>query len=85
MNSLPDSVPYNIKVSFFEYQRREWEKVLESSKNKSNPEEHQDVEHWVNVNNYALEKINEIDRQLEALKHSFDTNSTAANVQPVRQ
>ncbi len=71
MTKLPDSVPYNIKVSFFEYQRKEWEKVLESSKNSSIGEEQSDsAQHWVSVNRYALEKIEEIDKKIEELKTS---------------
>lgn len=69
MNSLPDSVPINVKVSFFEHQRREWEKVLEASKtghSKETPAEY--IQHWASVSTYALAKIQEIDRQLEALK-----------------
>ncbi len=83
MNSLPDSVPYNIKVSFFENQRKEWEKVLETSKSSLVEENLSDMQHWVSVNRYALEKIQEIDRQLEELKHSFaarSTTPTAINV-----
>jgi hypothetical protein len=77
MNSLPDSVPYNIKVSFLQYQRREWEKVIESSKTPPAQEAQPDIEqHWGSVNRYALEKLEEIDKQLEELKLAFSTNST---------
>ncbi len=77
MNSLPDSVPYNIKVSFLQYQRREWEKVIESSKTAPPQETQSDFEqHWGSVNRYALEKLKEIDLQIEELKKSFSLNPT---------
>ncbi|MGD6808681.1 MAG: hypothetical protein ACQCN3_03195 [Candidatus Bathyarchaeia archaeon] len=79
MTNLPDSVPYNIKVSFFEYQRKEWEKVLESSKNNSIEEIQADSsQHWVNVNRYALEKIQQIDKQIEELKRTGATQSATS-------
>lgn len=84
MNSLPDSVPYNVKVSFFEHQRKEWEKVLETSK--TTAEENQSSQqHWASVNTYALAKIQEIDRTLEELKLSSATPlpPLAANLQPL--
>ncbi len=68
MNSLPNSLPPNIQVSFFQYQRKEWEKVLESFKNnqvETNQSDH--GQHWESVNKYALAKIQEIDKQLERL------------------
>ncbi|XHH09541.1 MAG: hypothetical protein ACFCUE_02625 [Candidatus Bathyarchaeia archaeon] len=76
MNRLPDSVPVATKVSFFEYQRREWEKVLEVSKNSSVEDNQSDsLQHWLSVNRYALEKLAEIDKQLEELKNSFNARS----------
>ncbi len=86
MNSLPDSVPYNIKVSFLEYQRKEWEKVLESSKSNSVGENQADcVQHWLNVNRYALKKLEEIDGQLEELKNAFGARSTTPATTNVQQ
>lgn len=86
MTSLPDSVPYNIKVSFLEYQRKEWEKVLESYKSysvlESQPES---VQHWANVNTYALEKIKEIDNKIEELKLVFGSRSATADVQLIKE
>ncbi|MGE5554758.1 MAG: hypothetical protein ACM3UY_00640 [Methanocella sp.] len=67
MSSLPDSLPINIKVSFFEYQRKEWEKVLEAC-NHSEANPAICMQHWASINTYALAKIQEIDKQLEALK-----------------
>lgn len=87
MKRLPDSIPYETKVSFFEYQRKEWEKVLESSKNSVVENQPDSLQHWLSVNNYALEKIAEIDKQLEELKIAFDARangSFATNVQLVR-
>jgi hypothetical protein len=72
VNSLPDSLPYSVKVSFFEYQRKEWEKVIESSKNILAGADKPDcLQHWENVNSYALEKIQEIDKKLEELKNNI--------------
>jgi hypothetical protein len=69
MNTLPDSLPYDIKAAFFEYQRKEWEKVLESSKNSANGENQSEyLQHWEKVSNYALAKIREINQQIEKLK-----------------
>ncbi|MGD6851004.1 MAG: hypothetical protein ACQCN6_02975 [Candidatus Bathyarchaeia archaeon] len=69
MNSFPNSVPDKIKISFFEYQRREWEKVLETSVSSKNSENHPETQmHWENISNYAQERIEEIDKQLEQLK-----------------
>ncbi len=69
MNSLPDSLPYSVKVSFFEYQRKEWEKVLESSKNTlAEIDKTEYLQHWESVNRYALAQIQEIDRKIEELK-----------------
>lgn len=71
MNSLPDSVPINVKISFFEHQRREWEKVLEASKRDHSEEVPAEyLQHWASISIYALAKIREIDRQIEALKMS---------------
>jgi hypothetical protein len=89
MNRLPDSVPYNIKVSFLQYQRREWEKVIESSKNGPAEETRAEVEqHWINVNTYALAKLAEIDRQLEELKVTFTAGPAAsakADINPINE
>jgi hypothetical protein len=86
MTSLPDSVPYNIKVSFLEYQRKEWEKVLESYKSNSALEDQPDsVQHWANVNTYALKKIKEIDSQLEELKLGFGGNSVTSDIQLIKK
>ena len=86
MTSLPDSVPYNIKVSFLEYQRKEWEKVLESYKSHSALENQPgSVQHWDNVNTYALEKIKEIDSQLEDLKLIFGARSATPDVQLINK
>ena len=72
MNSLPESLPYSVKVSFFEHQRKEWEKVVESSKNTLASADRPDcLQHWENVNSYALAKIQEIDRKIEELKLTF--------------
>lgn len=69
MNSLPDSLPISVKVSFFEHQRKEWEKVIESSKNTlTDAERAECLQHWESVNSYALAKIQEIDRKIEELK-----------------
>jgi hypothetical protein len=69
MISIPDSLPASVKVSFFEYQRREWEKVVESSKSTLAGADKSDcLQHWENVNSYALAKIQEIDRKIEELK-----------------
>jgi hypothetical protein len=85
MNSLPDSVPYNIKVSFLQYQRREWEKVLESSKTAPAQETQPDIEqHWGSVNRYALEKLEEIDKQLQELKLVFDASPTASTATKIQ-
>lgn len=83
MNSLPDSVPVEIKVSFFEYQRREWEKVLEASKNSLVENQPEQLQHWVSVNRYALAKIAEIDRQLEELKIAISVRSVAGTYSTV--
>jgi hypothetical protein len=69
MNSLSDSIPIKIRVSFFEHQRKEWEKVLQTSKGnlvgESQPE---CLLHWETVSSYALQKIKEIDEQLQQLR-----------------
>ena len=74
MNSLPDSLPYQIKVSFFEHKRKEWEKVLQSSQTipvgAIQPES---LQHWEVINRYALAKIQEIDGQLAELKMTYNT------------
>jgi hypothetical protein len=69
MNSLPKTVPNHVKVSFFEHQRKEWEKILESSKSNTIEEKRADyVQHWESVSSYALARIQEIDQQIEQLK-----------------
>jgi hypothetical protein len=78
MNRLPDSVPIETKVSFFEYQRKEWEKVLESSKNSLVENQPDSLQHWVSVNRYALAKIAEIDKQIEELKLTFSVHSSTS-------
>lgn len=89
MNRLPDSVPIETKVSFFEYQRREWEKVIEASKNSLVENQPDSLQHWVSVNRYALAKIAEIDRQLEELKLTGAASGSAkpatTNVQLIRE
>jgi hypothetical protein len=78
VNSLPESLPTNVKVSFFEHQRKEWEKVLESSKNTLAVADTADcLQHWESVNSYALAKIQEIDRTLEELKLSLSPQLSA--------
>lgn len=78
MNNLPDSVPYQIKVSFFEHKRREWEKVLESSQSfPAGVNELDSLQHWATINKYALAKIQEIDVQLAELKMTFNTGLAA--------
>jgi hypothetical protein len=68
MSNLP-SLPYSVRASFLEHQRKEWEKVLESSRSNLIGEGKPDFQqHWEDVNCYALEKIQEIDRQIEQLK-----------------
>lgn len=80
MNSLPDSLPYSVKVSFFEYQRKEWEKVIESSKKTLFDTAGSDcLEHWECVNSYALAKIQEIDKKLEELRLSFAAQLSVVN------
>jgi hypothetical protein len=69
MNGFSDSLPDKIKISFFEYQRREWEKVLETSASGLISEKQPECQlHWKNVSSYAAERIKEIDRQLQQLK-----------------
>jgi hypothetical protein len=78
MNNLPDSMPYSVKVSFFEHQRREWEKVLEVSESTAAGADRSDcLQHWQSVNSYALEKIQEIDRKIEELKLAFAPSLSA--------
>jgi hypothetical protein len=80
MNSIPDSLPYSVKVSFFEYQRREWEKVVESSKSTLSGADSPDwLQHWESVNSYALAKIQEIDRKIEELKLGIAAQLSAVN------
>jgi hypothetical protein len=82
VNSIPDSLPYSVKVSFFEHQRKEWEKVIESSKNIMVDTERVDyLQHWESVNSYALAKIQEIDKKLEELKLSLTPQISAVNQQ----
>jgi hypothetical protein len=67
-------------VSFFEYQRKEWEKVIESSKNTlAGADEAACLQHWENVNSYALAKIQEIDKKLEELKLSITSQLATLN------
>ena len=69
MKNLPDSVPYQIKVCFFEYKRKEWEKVLQSSQTiPAGTNQPDSLQHWEVINRYALAKIQEIDGQLAELK-----------------
>jgi hypothetical protein len=77
VNSLPDSLPANVKVSFFEHQRKEWEKVLESSKNTLPVVDTDCLQHWESVNSYALAKIQEIDRTIAELKLSISPQLSA--------
>jgi hypothetical protein len=80
VNSLPESLPYSVKVSFFEYQRKEWEKVIESSKTTLvGADEAACLKHWENVNSYALAKIQEIDRKINELKLGIATQLSALN------
>jgi hypothetical protein len=80
MNNITDSLPYSVKVSFFEHQRREWEKVVESSKTSLSTADNPDwLQHWENVNNYALSKIQEIDRKIEELKLGIAAQLSAVN------
>jgi hypothetical protein len=79
MNNLPDSVPNQIKVSFFEYKRREWEKVLESAQNiQVGANQPYSLQHLASINRYALARIQEIDGQLAELKLAFNTDLAAA-------
>lgn len=79
MKSLPDSMPYSVKVSFFMHQRREWEKVLESSKSINLGDDRSEcLQHWESVNSYAVAKIQEIDRKIEALKLALAPSLSAA-------
>jgi hypothetical protein len=64
-----DSIPDNVKISFFEYKRKEWEKVLEASANSRISETQPESQlHWENINRYAKERIDEIDRQMQQIK-----------------
>jgi hypothetical protein len=73
MTNLPDSVPTQIKVSFFEHKRKEWVKVLESSQSiPSGANQSDSLQHWTTINNYALAKIQEIDAQLAKLKSVYN-------------
>ncbi len=74
MNNLPDSLPYQIKVSFFEHKRKEWEKVLQSSQTiPAGANQPDSLQHWEVINKYALAKIQEIDGQLAKLKMTYST------------
>lgn len=78
MNNLPDSLPYNIKISFFEHKRKEWEKILESSQTLTAGANQPDsTQHWAIINKYALTKIQEIDGQLAQLKTSLNPSLVA--------
>lgn len=78
MNRLPDSLPYNIKVSFFEHKRKEWEKILESSQNiPVGANQPDSLQHMASINRYALARIQEIDGQLAELKMVCNTNLAA--------
>jgi hypothetical protein len=78
MNNLPDSLPYQIKVSFFEHKRKEWEKVLQSSQtNPTSANQPDFMQHWEVINRYALTKIQEIDGQLAELKMAYSTDLVA--------
>ncbi len=71
MAGFYSSIPDKIKISFFEYQRREWEKVLESSTNgRINDNQPESQRHWESISNYALEQIKEIDRQLDKIRQN---------------
>jgi hypothetical protein len=79
MNSLPDSLPNPIKVSFFEYKRREWEKVLESAQNiQIGANQPDSLQHLASINKYALARIQEIDGQLAELKLAFNSDLAVA-------
>ena len=84
MNNLPDSLPYKIKVSFFEYKRKEWEKVLQSSSLTlpTGAIQPDSVQHWEVINRYALAKIQEIDGQLAELKMTCSTTALVASSKP---
>jgi len=78
MNNLPDSLPYQIKVSFFEHKRKEWEKVLQSSQTiPASVNQPDSLQHWEVINRYALAKIQEIDGQLAELKMAYSTDLVA--------
>jgi hypothetical protein len=78
MNNLPDSLPYQIKVSFFEHKRKEWEKVIQSSQTFPAGANQPDyLQHWEVINRYALAKIQEIDAQLAELKMTFNVDLAA--------
>ncbi len=69
MSGFSKSIPDRVKASFFEYQRKEWEKVLESSVNSRIEENALELQlHWNDVCDYARERIKEIDKQLLQLK-----------------
>ncbi len=69
MTSCADCIPDKIKVSFFEYQRREWEKVVETSEKSRIAEKQPEcLLHWESVSKYAQQQITEIDKELQQLK-----------------
>ncbi len=74
MDSYSSSIPDTIKLSFYEYQRKEWEKVLQTSANSRREEDElESKKHWENVGKYAQERIEEIDKQLQQLRLNIMT------------
>jgi hypothetical protein len=89
MTNLPDSLPTQIKVSFFEHKRKEWEKVLISSQSiPTGANQSDSLQHWATINNYALAKIQEIDTQLAELKSAYNIDLAVPlntlNLSPVK-
>lgn len=62
-------MPDNIKISFFENQKKEWTRVVEVSEAGLQQENQPEVIlHWKKINDDAKERIREIDKNLLLLK-----------------
>lgn len=66
--NLPECIPNKIKVSFFENQKKEWQKIVETSEGSLNEENQLEYVHWKKINDDAKERIREIDERLSLLK-----------------
>ena len=73
-NNLPECIPNKVKLLFFESQKNEWLKVLQTSEGGLNENKPEAVLHWSQINIDAKERIRDIEEKINFLKITVATS-----------